>query len=421
MNNGQQPNKIFYGWIIVAVALAIISLGMGLMLSLGVFMEPLQLAFGWGRRHIASANMYGWLAYGVSSFVFGTLSDRFGTRWIVLIGGLMFGLGMLALSQMQTLWQFYLAYGLLVGGGAGAFMVPLTSTVTRWFTQRRGLVVALANCGIGVGGMVFAPLTRSLLIHADWQTAFFLYGCLSWVVVLPLAFLIRNAPEDMGLQPYGGVPATTGSSIARGTTLQHHVFHTPAFWSLAAVHFLCCAAHSGPIFHMVSAAIDTGIDKLAAASIFAIASLASVPGRVGTGMLADRFGSKGILVTWLVLQATAIALYLCLGGLSGFALIAMLFGLSYGGVMPLYALVAREFFGAQAMGASYGGIFMLSCIGMGLGAWFGGWIFDSAQTYALMYTLGFLSSAIGAVLATQLRAPQADDVPLSRPQPLQVS
>jgi len=86
VHNGQQPNKVFYGWIIVAVALAIISLGMGLMFSLGVFMEPLQLAFGWGRRHIASANMYGWLAYGISSFVFGTLSDHFGTRWIVFSG-----------------------------------------------------------------------------------------------------------------------------------------------------------------------------------------------------------------------------------------------------------------------------------------------------------------------------------------------
>jgi MFS family permease len=172
---------------------------------------------------------------------------------------------------------------------------------------------------------------------------------------------------------------------------------------------------------MVSAVIDTGIDKMAAASIFALASLASVPGRVGTGLLADRFVSKVMLVTWLALQAIAIALYLCIGGFGGFALLAVLFGLSYGGVMPLYALVAREFFGAQAMGASYGGVFMLSCIGMGLGAWFGGWIFDSLQTYEMMYILGGLSSAMGAVLATQLRTPQRQQVWLSRAQPQQVS
>ena len=168
---------------------------------------------------------------------------------------------------------------------------------------------------------------------------------------------------------------------------------------------------------MVSAAIDTGIDKLAAASLFALASLASVPGRVGTGILADRFGNKVMLVTWLLLQAIAIALYLCIGGFVGFALLAMLFGLSYGGVMPLYALVAREFFGARAMGASYGGVFMLSCIGMGLGAWFGGWIFDSIHTYSIMYILGGLSSAVGAVLAMQLRAPHVERFGAPRLQP----
>jgi sugar phosphate permease len=131
----------------------------GLMFSLSVFMEPLEQAFGWNREQIARANLYGWVVFGVCSFACGTLSDRFGTRWIVLCGGLLFGCGLLALSRMQTLWQLYLFHGGLIGGSIGAFMVPLTATVTRWFTHRRGLAVALVNCGTGLGGMLFAPLT----------------------------------------------------------------------------------------------------------------------------------------------------------------------------------------------------------------------------------------------------------------------
>jgi MFS family permease len=159
----QQPRRIFYGWISVAAAFTIGAMGMGLMFSLGVFMELLETIFGWGRGQIAQGMLYGWLMFGTFSLVFGALSDRFGMPRIIMAGGLMFGCGMLALSQMQTLWQLYLAYGLLVGGGIGAFLVPRTATVTRWFTRHRGLVVALVNSGTGVGSMVFARVTRSLL------------------------------------------------------------------------------------------------------------------------------------------------------------------------------------------------------------------------------------------------------------------
>ena len=147
---------IFYGWVIVATSMVITAIGVGLMFSLGIFMQPLEVAFGWGRGQIARASLFGWIAFGLASFLFGALSDRLGTRIVVMIGGLIFGAGMLALSRMQTLWQLYLWYGLLVGGGIGAFLVPLTSTVTRWFTRRRALVVSLANCGIGLGGTLFA-------------------------------------------------------------------------------------------------------------------------------------------------------------------------------------------------------------------------------------------------------------------------
>lgn len=411
----QRHHGIFYGWIIVAAAFIIVAMGMGLMFSLGVFMEPLETAFGWGRGQIAQGILYSWLMYGTFSLVFGALSDRFGMQRIIIVGALMFGCGMLALSRMQTLWQLYLFHGLLVGGGIGAFLVPLTSTVMRWFTRHRGLVVALVNSGIGLGSMLFARVTRYLLMVTDWRTTLLVYGLLAWAIILPLAWLVRNHPHEMGLEPYGGAepePMPTAGALPAAYTFEK-VLVTPGFWLIAIIHTFCCVAHSGPIFHMVSSIIDHGIDKLAAATVFALSGLASIPGRIGTGLLADRFGSKTMLVLWLALQAMAIVLYLAVEGLVGFTLLAVFFGVSYGSVMPLYAMVTREFFGARVMGSSYGAIFFLSCIGMGLGAWFGGRFFDSFGTYNLMYILSFTASGMGALLAATLRPPRAPWQPVA--------
>ena len=407
MQTAPRPG-IFYGWVIVATALATIALGMGLMFSLGIFMEPLENALGWSRGQIAQANLYGWMAFGIFSFTFGLLSDRLGTRRVVRMGTAILGCGMLGLSQMSHLWHFYLLYGLLVGGAIGAFTVPLTSMITRWFVKHRGLVVALANCGIGVGGALIAPLSRSLIMSVGWRATFFFYGLLVWAVVLPMTLLLRDRPQDMGLLPYGETSAETTAApamaVAPYTFTQ--VLTIPAFWIIALVHFFCCAAHSGPIFHMVSAVIDAGVDKLAAATVFAVSSFASLFGRIGTGLLVDRLGSKNILVTWLMMQATAVLLYLFVSNFVGFATLGLFFGISYGGVMPLYAVVARDYFGARALGASYGAIFGLSCLGMGLGAWLGGRLFDSFGTYTGLYVLSCLFGSAGALLAFWLRAPQ---------------
>lgn len=405
---GAQP-RLFYGWIMVATACTIVGIGMGLVLSLGVFVEPLETTFGWGRGAIGQGILYGWIIYGAFSLLFGTLSDRVGLRRLVLIGGLMFGVGLLALSRMQTLWQLYLFHGLLVGGGVGAFLVPLTSAVTRWFTRYRGLVVAIVNSGAGIGSMVFGRATRSLLMVTDWRTTMFLYGILVLAVILPLTWLLRSHPQELGLEPYGGAePAPTGG---QESYTFRDVLATPAFWLIALMHTLCCMAHSGPLFHMVSMMMDHGIAKLTAATIFALAGLASIPGRIATGLLAERWGSKTMLALWLASQATTILLYRLVAGELSFVVLAIWFGMSYGSVMPLYAMVTREFFGPRLMGTSYGAIFFLSCTGMGVGAWAGGHIFDSFGTYQLMYFLGFVASAIGAVCAILLSPPRPHTTP----------
>jgi len=393
---------VFYGWIVVAASAAIICIGMGSLFSLGVFLKPMAESMGWSRGAISSVALLNWIAMGLGSFVWGALSDRIGTRAVAVAGGVLLGLGLVLSSQVQALWQLNLTFGLMVGFAVGAFYAPLTSTATKWFTARRGLAVGLVSSGIGVGILAIAPLARALTSAWDWRVALLVIGDLAWLVIVPVALLIREQPGDVGAAAMGGAAARTGPDYSA-----RQVLATPQFWAIAVTHFACCAAHSGPIFHMVTHATDQGIGPMAAATALGVSGLSSIAGRLGGGLLADRFGAKTTLLSGLALQAVMIVLYLYVRELGPFYALAVVFGVSYGGVMPLYALVTREYFGEKVMGAAYGGVFLISTLGMGLGSFAGGVLYDRLGSYTWLYAGSFAVGAAAVVLALTFRAPQA--------------
>jgi MFS family permease len=389
----------FYGWVIVGAAAIIICMGLGALFSLAVFIKPIEETMGWSRTGISTIALINWLAMGVGSFLWGLLSDRFGTRIVVLAGGSLLGLGLVLSSQVASLWQLYVTFGFAVGFGAGAFYAPLTSTATKWFGARRGLAVALVSGGIGLGVFTVVPLVRWLTSLYDWRIAMLLLGDLSWLVILPVALLVREPLRDVGAAALGGALAPEPEFSPAG------VFQAPQFWVIALTHFACCAAHSGPIFHMVTHAIDQGVPALAAASVLGISGLVSIGGRVMSGMLADRFGAKRTLVVGLALQAVLVFAYLFVHDLSAFVALGLMFGLTYGGVMPLYALVTRDYFGEKVMGSAYGGVFLISTLGMGLGSFAGGWFYDHLGSYAWLFLSSAAIGGAAAVLALAFRPP----------------
>ena len=394
------PSRIFYGWIVVGASAAIICLGMGSLFSLGVFLKPMAESMGWSRGAISSVALLNWIAMGFGSFVWGALSDRLGTRGVALAGGVLLGLGLVLSSQVTELWQLYLTFGVTVGFAVGAFYAPLTATATRWFTVRRGLAVGLVSAGIGVGILTIAPLARALISAWDWRVALLAMGDLAWIVIIPVALLIREQPGDVGASALGGA-AGAGREYAT-----HEVVATPQFWAIALTHFACCAAHSGPIFHMVTHATDEGLGPMTAATAFGVSGLASIAGRLGGGVLADRFGAKATLLAGLALQAAAVVLYLVVRDVGLFYLLAVVFGLAYGGVMPLYALVTREYFGDKVMGAAYGAVFLVSTLGMGLGSYAGGVLYDRLGSYSWLYSGSFVIGIAAVLLALTFRAPR---------------
>jgi len=393
--------KLFYGWVIVGVGMLVGCIGMGAMMSLGVYLQPMAQAMGWSRAGISFAAVLNFLAMGFGSFLWGSLSDRFGTRAVVMTGGVLLGLGLIAGSQAATLLQFQLVFGILVGLAAGSFYAPMIANVTRWFTANRSLAVALVSAGMGLGSVLIAPLSRWIISDYDWRTAMAVIGVLAWAVIVPASLFVRPPPA---VTTAGGVAAGLGAAGHEFTMAQ--VLRTPQFAAIALTHFACCAAHSGPIFHMVSYAMDCGVASMAAATMFGVAGLASLSGRIVCGLIADRVGAKRTLVTGLAVQALAVSLYLVTQGTVGFYALAALFGLSYGGVMPLYAILVREYFGARIMGTAFGAVAMVSTLGMAIGPWLGGWLFDSFGSYFWLY-VGSFGIGVGAVaIAVTFRPPE---------------
>jgi MFS family permease len=390
---------VFYGWVIVAVGIVVTCIGLGAMLSLSVFLQPMSEAMGWTRTGISMAALLNFLGMGAGAFVWGALSDRFGARAVVLSGGALLGLGLVAASQAATLLQFQLLFGLLVGLAAGSLYTPMTAITTRWFVEHRSLAVALVSAGLSLGSSTAAPLARWLITNYDWRFAMLVIGDLAWLVIIPAALLVRNPPNP-------ATTAVTASALGDGGEMTvAQALRTPQFAAIALTFFACCAAHSGPIFHMVTNAIDHGVSVMTAATVLSTAGLASLAGKIVCGLVADRVGAKRVLVAGLALQAVAVSLYLVTRQTASFYAVAMMFGFAYGGIMPLYAILVRDYFGDRIMGTVFGAVSFTSTLGMALGPWAGGWLYDAFGTYFWLF-IGSCAIGLGAVaIAFTFRPP----------------
>ncbi|ALA16419.1 MULTISPECIES: MFS transporter [unclassified Chelatococcus] len=387
----------FYRWVLVGAGALMSCVAVGAMFSLAIFLDPMATETGWSRSGLSSAMTLNFLVMGVGGFAWGAASDRFGTRIVVLIGAVVLGLGLVLASRATSLVGFQLTYGLLVGVAASAFFAPMIAAVSGWFDENRSLAVSLVSAGMGVAPMTISPLARWLITAYDWRTAMLLIGLLAWALLLPAALLVRRPAAD------AGSAGAAASAAGGGGPSVGAVFRSPQFLVLGLTFFACCAAHSGPIFHMVSYAIVCGIAPLAAVSIYSVEGLAGLGGRVLLGLLGDRYGAKPVLVAGLMVQALAIGSYTFVSSLGEFYALAVIFGTAYGGVMPLYAVLARDYFGQRILGTVFGAATMLSSIGMAIGPLFGGWVFDTFGNYAWLF---IASSGLGlAAVAIALAFP----------------
>lgn len=386
--------KLQYGWIVVGAGALMGCVAIGTAFSLVVFIPAMAEATGWSRTGIGGAMTLNFIVMGVAAFGWGALTDRYGPRIVVLSGGLLLGLGLTLASRASSLLEFTIVYGVLIGAAAGAVFVPMMATVTGWFDKHRAIAVSLVSAGMGVAPMTVSPFAGWLVSHYDWRTSMLTIAILAWVVLVPTAFLVRRPPPETG-GPVDAAAAAAAGVADPGMTVGQ-ALRSPQFLVLAATYFFCCGAHSGPIINTVSYAVACGLTLMAATMVYSIEGATGLAGRVLFGLAGDRFGAKPALMAGLMLQAVGIGAYYFTRSLAEFYTVAAIVGLAYGGVMPLYAVIAREYFPLRIMGTIIGASAMVASFGMALGPTLGGWAFDAFGSYGPLY-IGSFGLGLGAV------------------------
>jgi len=402
----------YYRWVIVASGGLLGCVAFGAMFSLPVFIRPISQETGWSITGISGAMTFGFLAMAAGSIIWGNLSDRFGPRMIVLIGSSVLAAALALASRATSLFEFQLIFGLLVGGAAAAIFAPMMACVTGWFETQRSLAVSLVSAGMGMAPMTMSPFAAQLISHHDWRTSLQILAAFTALVMIPLTLLVRRPPALKSEH----VIVAKGEEPQKGITVGQ-AMRSPQFMTLLLTNFFCCATHSGPIFHTVSYAISCGIPLVAAVSIYSVEGLAGLGGRIAFGVLGDRLGAKRVLVTGLLLQAFGALAYFFVRELGAFYAVAALFGFIYAGIMPLYAVLARENFPLRMMGTIIGGTAMAGSLGMATGPVAGGMIYDRFGSYGWLY-IGAWAVGIGAFLIALTFKPYA--TPLT-PEPAHVA
>jgi MFS family permease len=395
---------IDHNWPLVAAGALMTCVAIGVVFSLAVFLEPMGTDTGWSRAGISVAMTLAFLSMGFAGFGWGALSDRYGPRRVVLAGIVLLGLASVLASRASSLLAFQATFGVLIGLAAGAFFAPIIAATSVSFEKRRGLAIALVSAGMGVAPMTIAPLAGWLVTLWGWRQTMLGIGIGTWLVLLPFVRYIRVVPV---------APAVPGQAVQAGhegnSMSARDAMRSRSFLILGGAFFACCAAHSGPIFHTVSYAIGCGLPMVAAVTIYSMEGAAGLGGRLLFGVLADKYGAKPVLVAGLLVQAFAAVTYLAVNQLGGFYAVAIVFGAAYGGTMPLYAALAREAFNPRIQGTVLGGLTLLSCIGMALGPFLGGWLYDGFGSYAWLY-IGSMLVGLAAVGIIML-FPRARAVP----------
>jgi MFS family permease len=385
--------RAHYRWIIVAAGGTLGCVAIGGLFSLPVFLRPIAQDTGWSTTGISTAMTLAFVALALGSIGWGYLSDRVGPRIVVLAGSLLLTTGLALASLATSLLAFQLLFGVAVGISAAAIFAPMMACVTGWFDTRRNLAVSLVSAGMGMAPMTMSPLAAWLVQAHDWRSSLQIIAGLVAIIMLPVALLVRRPPAlaQAASAAASGAPSEPGLSVGQA-------MRSAPFLILIVTSFLSCATHSGPIFHTVSYAVTCGIPLMAAVSIYSMEGLAGMGGRLVFGLLGDRFGAARVLVLALLAQAIVVLGYGYARKLGSFYTVAALFGFTYAGVMPLFAVIARENFPLRMMGTVIGGTTMASSLGMALGPVIGGLIYDTFSSYAWLF-IGAFSLGIGSFLA----------------------
>lgn len=396
--------RFFYGYIVVVMALFIMVVSWALYYSFGVFFKPLLKEFGWTHAMISSAFSLSMIIYGVLGIVVGGLNDRFGPRMVLTLCGLLLGLGYLLMSQVSTLWQMYLFYGVIIGIGMSGVWVPQLSTVARWFIGRRTLMTGIVLAGVSIGQLIGPPVTTRLIAAYDWRLSYLILGGVVLLLVVLFAQFLRRDPTQMGQLPYGVDEGKQPElkSDTQAFSLKEAVY-TAQFWVAFSIFFCFGFGVFAIVVHIVPHAIELGISATSAANILSCRGGMSLVGNYVLGGIADRIGNKRIFIVGFIMILAALFWLVPARELWMLYLFAIIFGFAGGGMAASESPLVAGLFGLSSHGLIYGVVHLGFTAGAAAGPVVTGYIFDLTGSYQLAFLVCAAFGIAGIILAAILR------------------
>ena len=399
--------RIHYAWVVAAVTFVALMGAAGFRATPSVLIVPLQNEFGWNRAVISIAVSINLILFGLTGPFAAALMDRFGLR-VVTVGALTtVATGALLTTLMNSPWQLYLLWGVVVGLGTGCMASVLAATVaSRWFVHRRGLVLGALTAAGATGQLIFLPGLGWLAQSAGWRYAAITVALAALAVVPVVALFLRNRPSDLGLRAFGATdadtaPTNTGSPIANAFRGLRLGARSRDFWLLGGSFFICGASTNGLIgTHLIPASMDHGMAEVTAASLLAVIGVFDVIGTLASGYLTDRFDSRWLLFFYYGLRGLSLLFLPYVFSSPQFALILFIvfYGLDWVATVPPTVQIARRVFGAQNFAIVYGWIFAAHQMGAATIAFAAG----AVRTFFGDYQLAFMSSGLLCLVAAGL-------------------
>jgi MFS family permease len=357
--------------------------------------------------------------YSILGVILGRWTDRFGPRNVLIFGSVCLGSGIGLISQVKAPWHLYGVYGLLASWGMSAAYITANPTIVKWFVEKRGLALGLAQSGLGIGIIFIPPLTGAMINALGWRQACVILGGAVFIVLFTMAFLLVGHPEKMGLLPDGrkenpsGKPLRSSHSdmtyeriYQENSWSAAEAIHTRSFWVLTALFFCTWLFVFLPLVHLVIFAMDIGLPKESAVMALSILGGSSTLGRVVMGFISDRIGRKQALIinvglqvfSWLWVMATNLSWMLIV--------FAAAFGFSYGGIGAVFPAIVGDYFGRLKAASIIGALFTISGTAAAIGPLVGGYIYDVTHSYQLAFLLGALTNLLSLMLIFFSKPPQ---------------
>ncbi len=425
-----KQDRFFYGWVIVAVSFVNMAFTLGIWYSFSVFFVAVIEEFHWSRAVTSGVFSCFMIVHSLSAVLVGSILDRFGPRRVLPTASCIVALGLVASSRISHLWEFYLWYGVMTAMGICALgFIAHGMILPKWFERKRGLATGIAMAGIGLGMQVIVPATQYLINIFGWRPAYLVLAAVVLLVLFPLnALLQKKDPGEVGEVPDGS-RSIRGEEKKKNETYRppappvadtlFGALHTRQFWFLFFSFFFVPMAVQGTLIHQVARVVDTGFSAARGAFFFGLAGIMGSVGKIFFGSLSDIIGREKAFAMGMVCAMLGVASLLFLESNRSYLLYsyAILFGLGYGSVAPLFPAKMADLFLGPHFGKIYGILSLAGGVGGALGVFLSGKIFDLTNDYTTAFILGLTAITLAIILFSRA-APKGGKIDKSGSAPL---